>query len=82
MEPSAIANSMEAIAQFILSGEFVAYLPAHYAAQWVEQNKLRAIKPDTFVVRHDFQIVTRKSGKESFVVQKFLEDFFVCHKGG
>lgn len=81
LEPRAIANSMESIAQLILSGEFVAYLPTHYAAQWAEENKMRAIKPGTFVVRHEFQIVTRKSEQEAFVTQKFLDDFFACQKG-
>ena len=80
-EPSAVANSMEAVAQLILSGEFAAYLPTHYAAQWATCGKMRAIKPDNLVVRHQFQIVTRKSEQESYVTQKFLSDFLACQKG-
>ena len=44
--PAATAYSMEGRAHLVLSGRFVSFLPRHYAAQWVEAGRMRALRPD------------------------------------
>jgi DNA-binding transcriptional LysR family regulator len=39
----ATVNNMEAGAHLILSGEYVGYLPAHYAQAWVEAGDMKAL---------------------------------------
>ena len=44
--PAATAYSMEGLAHLVLSGRFVSFLPRHYAAQWVDTGRMRALRPD------------------------------------
>ena len=40
---SAITSHMESIALLILSGQYFGYLPAHFAAQWVDRGEMRCL---------------------------------------
>ncbi|MBI6183744.1 LysR family transcriptional regulator, partial [Serratia proteamaculans] len=39
----AVAHHMEGVAHLVLSGEYLGYLPTHYAARWVEQGALKQL---------------------------------------
>lgn len=54
--PRAIVSDMEAEARLILSGHFLGYLPEHYARRFVEEGRLRALRPDLFGYRAVFQL--------------------------
>lgn len=41
----AVAHSLEGIAQLLLTGFYVGYLPEHYAAGWVRGGRLRRVLP-------------------------------------
>ncbi|MEO1192868.1 MAG: LysR family transcriptional regulator [Pseudomonadota bacterium] len=43
---SATAHQMEAVAQLILSGRYIGYLPVAYARRWCETGTLRSLLPD------------------------------------
>lgn len=70
---AATVHQMEAAAMLVLSGRFVAYLPAHFAAQWVGQGQLRAIRPDLFGQRAEFFIVTQKGRPHTMAAQCFID---------
>ena len=61
LEPCARASHMESIALLILSGEYIGYLPCHYAAQWVESGEMRALRREDTSYREDFYVGRRRN---------------------
>jgi DNA-binding transcriptional LysR family regulator len=59
----AVASSpyMEGLANLILSGGYLAYLPTQYANLWVSHKKMRSIRPSDFRREADINLVYRKS---------------------
>jgi DNA-binding transcriptional LysR family regulator len=68
---SATGFDQESIATLILSGEFLGFLPDHYAEYFVQRGQMRAVQPD--VLRYDCQFfaITRKSPQPSRATQVF-----------
>jgi LysR family transcriptional regulator, transcriptional activator for bauABCD operon len=69
----------EAIATLILSGRYVGFLPDHYAAEFVRQGRLQAIKPKLFTYRAPFVAVHRRSPQASRAVRAFLQCLAEAH---
>lgn len=68
------ASNMEAQALFILSGQFVGTLPDHFARQWVEQGRLRALLPETLGIESRFYLATRAERRPSLVARAFIQE--------
>lgn len=75
----ATSYSMEGLAMLVLSGAFIAYLPRHYAAQWVRSGRMREIEPEALTYPSLFCVVTRKGGVKSRALVDFLADIQVVH---
>jgi LysR family transcriptional regulator, transcriptional activator for bauABCD operon len=73
------SDSMEGLAMFVLSGRFIAYLPTHYALQWVERGLMRPIRPRRLAYRSQFHAVTRKAGASTLVLRTFMSDLMEAH---
>jgi DNA-binding transcriptional LysR family regulator len=71
---SATASNMEAQAMFILSGNFLGYLPDHYAQRWVEQDLLRPLLPETTRILSPFFIVTQRRERASLLIRTFIRE--------
>ncbi|WP_119388126.1 LysR family transcriptional regulator [Taklimakanibacter lacteus] len=70
----AYATSMEAQATFILSGEFIGYLPEHYAEHWIRLGQMRALmSPQTRILR-PFVIVTKSDMPSSPLQRLFIRE--------
>jgi DNA-binding transcriptional LysR family regulator len=68
------ATNMEAQATYILTGEFIGYLPEHYAEHWVKLSQMRALlSPQTRIVR-PFVIVTRSDVQSSPLQRMFTRE--------
>ena len=74
MNTAATSYDMESIARFVLSGHFTGYLPAHYAAMWVERGEMRPLLPDRLNYDSVFEVATRKEAPRIGIVETFLED--------
>jgi DNA-binding transcriptional LysR family regulator len=74
------AYTDEGIAQLILSGAFVGFLPEHYARPWVERALVRAVCPERFNYRVPYSVAFRK-GALTRAGQMFLEDLVTAHAG-
>lgn len=70
---SASASDREGMAFLILTGRYIGYLPDHYARQWVQQGRLRALKPGTRFYDLSLASVTRKGRRPHLVLESFLE---------
>lgn len=53
------AYHMESVAHLLLSGEYLGYLPRHYAARWVEQGLLKELGGEALSYRAALALVTR-----------------------
>lgn len=54
---SATAQSVEGIAQLILTGHFVGYLPEHVAAPWVKVRRMRCLLPEVMSYDVAFKVI-------------------------
>ena len=70
---SATASDREGSAFLILSGNFLGFLPNHYAQKWVDQGEMRVILKDTLHYSTQICLITRKGQKQNIVLKSFLD---------
>lgn len=70
---TASASDREGMAFLILTGRYIGYLPDHYARQWVQEGRLRALKPSTRFYDISLACVTRKGRRPHLVLESFLD---------
>ncbi|ALU45307.1 LysR family transcriptional regulator [Pseudoalteromonas rubra] len=76
---SAIAYHDEGIAHLILSGEFIGYLPEHYASYWVDKGIFRAIQPEKYAYQIPVMLITSKSNTASPLAEALIEEIKRVH---
>ncbi|MFD1744842.1 LysR family transcriptional regulator [Rhizobium helianthi] len=69
----ATVSNMEAEAYLILSGCYLGYLPDHYAAPFVQQGRMRLIRPNLFSYKAKFQVATLEDWKSRPIVKTFVD---------
>lgn len=74
MHATATATDREGAAFLILSGQYIGFLPTHYAETWVNGGKMRALLPGVFNFRTRYTAVSRKGARPNIVVQTFIEE--------
>ena len=74
MIATASASDREGAAFLILCGEFVAFLPTHYAQRWVSEGRMRELLPEQFGFSTRYAAITRKGARPNLVLQTFLEE--------
>ncbi|MFP7608440.1 LysR family transcriptional regulator [Serratia quinivorans] len=79
LQRKATGFAQESIATLILSGKYVGFLPDHYAAFFVAQNMMRAIKPALFRYHCEYSSVLRRSPSPQRVVKLFHECLLATH---
>lgn len=72
--PAATVQFLEAAAILILANGHIGFLPRHFADKWIAGGQMKAILRDEFVYSSEFSIVTRKSPRQSLILQTFLQD--------
>jgi DNA-binding transcriptional LysR family regulator len=75
---TASASDREGMAFLILTGRYIGYLPDHYAQAWVQQGRLRVLKPDSRFYDVSLASVTRKGRRPHLVLESFLEALATC----
>ncbi|MCF2859521.1 LysR family transcriptional regulator [Pseudoalteromonas sp. SMS1] len=76
---SGIAYHDEGIAHLILTGEFIGYLPEHYAAYWVDKGLFKAILPDKFSYKIPVVLITAKNSSTSPLAEAIIEELKRSH---
>lgn len=69
----AAAHQVEGVAFMILSGNYLGYLPVHYAARWVKEGRMRSLLPRRHRLNTKIEIVTKRGVTPSGASQAFLE---------
>lgn len=66
----------------ILSGQYLGFLPNHYAEQWTKTGKLRQICPDELQYSCEFDLIQRHSAPKTRVVSRFVAEVLAAHGTG
>lgn len=75
----ATAHHMEAVAQMILAGTHVGYLPRHYAEIWVERGDMKALLPERLTYQVEHSMITYAGRPLSEAARAFIDDLFEAH---
>ena len=79
---SATGFDQESIATLILSGQFLGFLPDHYAHAFVQSGQMRAVKPDLFRYECEFFAITRRSPELARSTRALLACLEDAHRTG
>ena len=69
---AATVTDMEAMAHLVLSGNFIGFLPVHYAAVWTASDRMRPILPGRFTHKSAFEIATSSEHRTDRMTVAFL----------
>ncbi len=69
----AIVNNEEALGMMVLSGQYIGFLPDHYAKRFIDNGDMRALCTDVFMYQSDHYAIARRSPKMSRRVKTFLK---------
>ncbi|EPF75573.1 LysR family transcriptional regulator [Acinetobacter rudis] len=73
MRTTASASDREGIAFLILTGQFLGFLPDHYAKKWVLEGHMKAILPEQFHYSTRICMVTKKGVKPNMILALFFD---------
>ena len=76
---SATAYHDEGIAHLILSGEFIGYLPEHYASYWVEKGLFKSILPQKYSYQIPVMLISSKNNAISPLANALIDEIKRCH---
>lgn len=79
---TATAHNLEGIAQLVLTGDYLGYLPDHYAAAWVRARRMRAVMPERTGYDVPFKAIAAKRRRRSGATEAFLELLRAPSDGG
>jgi len=71
---AALIDNVEAQAMLILTGQYIGFLPSHYAEQWVLKNQLQTLMPDTLHYTSSIELIVKSGGFRPPVLQAFLDE--------
>ncbi|PWQ92712.1 LysR family transcriptional regulator [Leucothrix pacifica] len=74
MKSTATATDREGIAFLILTGQYIGYLPTHFAERWLLKGSLRALLPKQFSYSTHYTAITRKNARPNLVLESYLEE--------
>jgi DNA-binding transcriptional LysR family regulator len=80
-QEAATVDNMEAQAMLILSGAYLGYLPAHFAAHWVARSSMCTLLPELLAYEAPFTLITKRGRAPVMVVRRFIEDLMLSLPG-
>lgn len=75
----ASGSDQEAVATLVLSGEFLGFLPDHYAAGFVAAGRMRAVNPAELRYDCTFSAIVRRAPAPLRITETFLECLQQAH---
>ncbi|MFT5720963.1 MAG: DNA-binding transcriptional LysR family regulator [Motiliproteus sp.] len=73
MQGNATATDREGIAFLVLTGQYIGYLPVHFAERWVREGSLRALQPKQLRYTTEYAAITRKGARFNLVLTSYLQ---------
>lgn len=69
----ATSSDREGMAFLILSGEYIGYLPSHYAKRWVDNGRMRSLCPRQYRYGTQYQVITRPDEDGNLLLRHYLQ---------
>lgn len=69
----ASATDREGISFLIFTGCYIGFLPTHFAKQWVNEGRMKAIKPDKFSFASYYSAIVRKGRRSNIILDAFMD---------
>lgn len=76
---TAVADLMESVAVFVLSGRYIGFLPEHFARQWVAQDLMRPLLEQELGYHNPIYLTMRKTEQKKPIVTAFLNELYLAH---
>lgn len=73
MTGGATVTDMEAMAHLVLSGQFIGFMPVHYAAVWTASDRMRPLLPGRFTHKSTFEIAVNSEHRMDRTTVAFLQ---------
>jgi len=73
LKATATSTDREGMAFLILTGQFIGFLPTHFAQHWVSQDTLRPIDPQRRSFHTNFSAITRKGARANVILDTYLQ---------
>ena len=80
MPSTAVADLMESVAVFILSGRYIELLPKHFAKTWVAMDMMRPILEKKLGYQNPIYLVLRKTKQKKLILSTFLDELHLAHR--
>lgn len=77
--PTAFTEDMDAAMLLVLSGQYLAFLPTHFARPWSDRGLVHTVLPERFSTEIAFHLITRRGGRDNNVVDVFIADLLQAH---
>ena len=71
----ATSHQVEGVATLILSGQYLGFLPDHYAQRWVETGQMRLLLPEQLHFNIPFALITRNDTSHNVLINTLLAAF-------
>jgi len=56
-----------------MEGQYLAFLPVHYAEQWTAKKQMRTIRPELYTYDSTYEVIRRKSAARTPAEVKFYD---------
>lgn len=76
---TAVADLMESVAVFIMSGRYIGFLPEHFALNWVMQGVMRPLLENQLSYQNPIYLVLRKTEQKKPILSAFLSELSRAH---
>src|SRR5262245_9864819 len=80
LSSTAVADLMESVAVFILSGRYIGFLPTHFAEQWVAKDTMRPLLEGALGYQNPIYLVLRKTEQRRPILAAFLDELQSAHR--
>lgn len=77
---SAVADLMESVAVFILSGRYIGFLPQHFAQQWVDRDRMRPLLEQKIGYANPIYLAIRKTEQQTPILAAFMKELLRVHQ--
>jgi len=75
---TAVSESMDAAVLLVLSGQYIGYLPVHFAKMW--GSRLVSVLPQRLGNDIDFHLITQRGGRGNHIVDVLVNDIVKAHE--
>lgn len=72
---AATSYQVEGVATLILSGQYLGFLPDHYAKRWVDKGQMRVLLPEQLRFNIPFALISRVDSSNNVLINALLDAF-------